>query len=211
MLKYIHIEITREALNGHFSQYALAVICTANFRQDTLRGKIGHNEYHFDNNAMEASHRYINEQRGLILASLLTSNNSFAWPAFGRLIHAAQDFYAHTNYVSLWLARYKDSTPPPPPKIDPVEKSPIQNPNLHSGKRYYPLEILCFIPAFRKLAMSTPLGVPRVSHAWMNLDSPKHNPQFEYARAAAIKRTQYEFGILEKLLPPGMFARFTDL
>ncbi len=208
MLKQIHVEITREALNGRFSPRALWIISAANFRQDSLRRQIGHNEYHFDNNAMEASHRYINEQRGFILASLLMSNSSSAWPAFGRLIHTAQDFYAHTNYVSLWLSRYRDSAPPPPPEIDPVEKSLIQSPDLHSGKLYYPLEILCLIPAFRKLVMPI---LPRNSHAWMNMDSPEHNPQFEYARLAAVKRTQYEFGILEKLLPPEMFARFTDL
>ena len=208
MLKQIHVEITREALNGRFSPRALAVISAANSRQDTLRGQIGHNEYHFDNNALEASYRYINEQRGFILASLLMPNSSSAWPAFGRLIHTAQDFYAHTNYVSLWLARYKDSTPPPPPEIDPVEKSLIRSPDLHSGKLYYPLEVLYFIPTFRKAVMSI---LPYDSHACMNLDSPKHNSQFEYARVAAIKRTQYEFGILEKLLPPEMFGRFTDL
>jgi hypothetical protein len=208
MLKHIHVEITREALNGRFSSRALEIISAANFRQDTLSGQIGHNEYHFDNNAIEASIRYINEQRGYILASLLLPNSSSAWPAFGRLIHAAQDFYAHTNYVFLWLSRYKDTTPPPPPEIDPVEKSLVNSPNLHSGKLYYPLGVLYFIPPFRKLV--TPI-LPRDSHAWMNLDSPEHNLQFEYARAAAVKRTQHELGILEKLLPLEMFGRFTDL
>ena len=208
MLKHIHIEITREALSGRFSPRAFAIISAANLRQDTLFRQIGHNEYHFDNNAMEASYRYINEQRGFVLASLLLPNSSSAWPAFGRLIHTAQDFYAHTNYVFLWLACFKNSTPPPPPEIDPVEKSLIRSPDLHSGKLYYPLEVLYFIPAFRKAVMSI---LPRDSHAWMNLDSPEHNPQFEYARVAAVKRTQYELDILEKLLPPEMFGRFTDL
>jgi len=60
----------------------------------------------------------------------------------------------------------------------------------------------------RKLAMPF---LPRDSHAWMNLDSPEHNPQFEYARVAAVKRTQHELDILEKLLPPEMFGRFTNL
>ncbi|MCJ7431974.1 MAG: hypothetical protein MUO77_00655 [Anaerolineales bacterium] len=134
MLKQIHVEITREALNGSFSPRARWIISAANFRQDTLRGKIGHNEYHFDNNTMDASYRYINKQRGYILASLLLPNSSSAWPAFGRLIHTAQDFYAHTNYVFLWLARYKDATPPPSPEIDPVKKSLLHSPDLHSGK-----------------------------------------------------------------------------
>lgn len=208
MLRHFHLEITREALTGRFSPRALAIICAANLQQDALPGQIGHNEYHFDNNALEASHRYINEQRGYVLASLFTPNSTSAWPAFGRLIHTAQDFYAHTNYVALWLSRYKDSAPPPPSEIDPVEKGLIKSPDLHSGKLFYPLEILCFIPAFRKLVMPI---LPRNSHAWMNLDSPGNNPHFEYARVAAVKRTQHEFDTMEKLLPPEMFARFIDL
>jgi hypothetical protein len=207
MLKHIHTEITREALSGRFSPRALEIIVASNFRQDALSGQIGHDEYHFDNNAMDASYRYINEQRGYVLASPLLLDNSSGWPAFGRLIHTAQDFYAHTNYVSLWLSHYKDTTPPPPPEIDPVEKSLVHSPDLHSGKLYYPLGVLYFIPAFRKLTMSI---LPRDSHAWMNLDSPECNLQFEYARAAAVKRTQHELDILEKLLPPEMFNRFTD-
>jgi hypothetical protein len=207
MLKHIHIEITREALSGCFSPRVLEIIVAANLRQDAFSRQIGHDEYHFDNNAMDASYRYINEQRGYILASLFLPNSSSAWPAFGRLIHTAQDFYAHTNYVSLWLSRYKDATSPSPSEIDPVEKSLIDSSNLHSGKLYYPLGVLYFIPAFRKLAMSI---LPRDSHAWMNLDSPERNPQFEYARAAAVKRTQHEFDILEKLLPLELFNEFTD-
>ena len=211
MLKQFHFEITRAALDGRFSPRALEIISAANLRQDALPKQIGHNEYHFYNNAMEASHRYISEQRGYVLASLFMPGSSAAWSAFGRLIHAAQDFYAHTNYVPLWLSRYKNATPPPSSEIDPVEKSLLQSPGLHSGRLYYPLEILCLIPAIRKLIMSTPFGMPRNSHAWMNLDSPKHNPHFEYARAAAVKRTQHEFEILYKLLPPEMFSWFIDL
>jgi hypothetical protein len=45
----------------------------------------------------------------------------------------------------------------------------------------------------------------------MNLDSPQQGPHFEYARAAAVKRTVYEFEILEKILTPEMFSKFTDL
>ena len=53
--------------------------------------------------------------------------------------------------------------------------------------------------------------LPHDSHGKMNLDSPKQGPRFAYARAAAVKRTQYEFEVLEKILTPEMFAKFTDL
>ena len=45
----------------------------------------------------------------------------------------------------------------------------------------------------------------------MNLDSPKQGARFEYARAAAVKRTQYEFELLKKILPPEMYVKFVDL
>ncbi|MBK7453761.1 MAG: hypothetical protein IPJ46_08610 [Anaerolineales bacterium] len=207
MLIPIHEEMTREALGPHFSAGALEIIIAANRKQDALSGQIGHDEFHFDNNAIEKGLRYINEQRGFVLASLLSPGVLSAWIAFGRLTHTAQDFYAHTNYVSLWLDQF-NGTPPTPVEIDPVQKSLIQSPSLHSGKIYFPLDVLYFIPFMRNLALKF---LPEDSHGKMNLDSPKQGPYFEYARAAALKRTQYEFELLKKILTPEMFAKFTDL
>jgi len=44
----------------------------------------------------------------------------------------------------------------------------------------------------------------------MNLDSPAQGNKFQYARAAAIRRSKYEFDLLKKLLTPEMFVRFVD-
>ena len=208
MLTYVHREVTREALNGRLSPRALEIVVAANIRQDALRYQIGYDQYHFDNNKFDASDRYVHEQRGYVLANLLTPVVAPAWVAFGKLTHTVQDFYSHTNYVSLWHSRYKDSTPPPPPEIDAVDGSLIRSRELCSGKVYYPLEILYFIPGFRRLALSI---LPRDSHAHMNLDSEKCGPLFAYARVAAVKRTQHELSVLEKLLTPEMFERFVDL
>jgi hypothetical protein len=207
MLVPIHEEMTREALGSHFSPRALEIIIAANRKQDALSGQIGHDEFHFDNNAIDEGYRYIKEQRGFLLASLLSPGVLSAWIAFGRLIHTAQDFYAHTNYVPLWLDQF-DGTAPAPPEIDPVQKSLIQSPSLHSGKIRLPLDALYFVPFLSKFAFA--LSLPD-SHARMNLDSPKQGPRFAYARAAAVKRTRYEFELLEKILTPEMFAKFTDL
>jgi len=207
MLVPIHVEMTREALNTRVSPRALEIIIAANCKQDALHGQYGHDEYHFDNNALDAGQRYINEQRGHILAALLSPGSLSAWIAFGRLTHAAQDFYAHTNYISMWLDQHPD-TPPAPPEVDPVQKSLIESPSIRSGKIYLPLDALYFVPFLRKFALSL---LPQDSHGKMNLDSPRQGPRFEYARAAAVKRTQHEFEILEKILTPEMFAKFTDL
>lgn len=207
MLVPIHEEMTREALGSHFSPRALEVIIAANRKQDALSRQIGHDEYHFDNNAIDEGYRYINEQRGFVIASLLSPGVLSAWIAFGRLIHTAQDFYAHTNYVPLWLDQF-NGTPPAPPEIDPVQKSLIENPKLHSGKLYLPMDLFYFVPFLRKLSLAL---LPDDSHGKMNLDSPKQGPRFAYARAAAVKRTRYEFELLEKILTPEMLEKFTDL
>jgi hypothetical protein len=207
MLIPVHDEMTIEALGSRFSPRALEIILAANRKQDSLRNQIGHDEIHFDNNAIEAGNRYIVEQRGHVIASLLSPGVLSAWIAFGRLTHTAQDFYSHTNYVALWLDQF-NGTPPPPSEIDPVQKSLLQSPKLHSGKIHFPLDVLYFIPFLRNFALS---HLPDNSHGKMNLDSPAQGEKFAYARAAAVKRTVYEFELLQKLLTPEMLAKFTDL
>lgn len=201
-----HEEMTREAIAPYFSERALEIIIAANIKQDRLSAQIGHDEFHYDNNAIKKGDRYIIEQRGQVIATLLFPGILSAWIAFGRLLHTAQDFYAHTNYVALWLDE-QTGTPPTPAQIDPLKKDLIQSPNLCSGKIYFPMDMLAFLPIFRPLALKL---LPKDSHGWMNLDAPNRGFKFDYARAAAIKRTLYEFELLQKLLPPEMFARFTD-
>jgi len=207
MLIPIHEEMTRAALSSRVSPRALEIMIAANRKQDALSGQFGHDEYHFDNNALDAGHRYIIEQRGYILTALLAPGVLSAWVAFGRLTHTVQDFYAHTNYVAMWLDQY-EGTPPAPPEIDPVQKSLVESPNMYSGRIYLPLDALYFVPFLQKISLAF---LPQDSHGKMNLDSPKQGPRFAYARAAAVKRTQYEFEILEKILTPEMFAKFTDV
>ena len=207
MLVPIHEEMTREALAPHFSARALEIIIAANRKQDSLRNQIGHDEIHFDNNAIDKGYRYINEQRGYVLATLMGQGILSAWIAFGRLLHTAQDFYSHTNYISIWLAQH-EGTPPPPLEIDPVQKDILRSPSLHSGKIYFPMDALYFVPFLREFSLKL---LPNDSHGKMNLDSPQQGANFAYARAAAVKRTQHELSILQKLLTPDMFERFVDM
>ena len=207
MIESVHIDMTREALGSRMSPRAVEIVIAANLKQDSLRGQIGHDEYHFDNNAFEKGYAYVREQRGFVLASLMSPGVLSAWIAFGRLTHAVQDFYSHTNYISMWLDQHK-GTPPPPPEIDPVRKDIIESPGIHSARIYLPWDALYFVPFMRKISLKF---LPKDSHGRMNLDSPTQGPLFEYARVAAIKRTVYEFEILEKILPPEMFTKFSDL
>lgn len=206
MLTSIHTAMTHEALDSHMSPRAVEIIIAANLKQDNLQGQFGHDEYHFDNNAFDKAYAYVNEQRGHVLASLMSPGVLSAWIAFGRLTHAVQDFYSHTSYIQMWLAQYGE-TPPPAPEIDPLQKDIIESPGFYSAKVYLPWDVIYFIPGLRKLALAF---LPKDSHGAMNLDSPGQGPWFDYARAAAVKRTLYEFQLLEKILPPEMLRKFVD-
>lgn len=190
MLTQYHIEIMLSSLGGRFSPRAMSVIVQANINQDRLAGQFGHDEFHFDNNAFDKSYAYIEEQRALVVSSLKSDNANSAWQAFGRFLHSAQDFYAHSNYITLWRDRFAGQAPPPPPEVDPLDPSLIASPDLRSGKIYLPLDALYFIKRLRPLILGI---IPRDSHAWMNLDTPEQGPKFDYAMHAAIKRTVIEF------------------
>jgi hypothetical protein len=207
MLKPVHKEILYRALGDTFSPRALRAIIAANVRQDVLISQFGHDEFHFDNNAFDASRAYVDGQRALIRPALEQGEVLSAWQAFGRLTHTAQDFYAHTNYVDLWLVCQPNGLRPAPSEIDPLDDALVENPALRSGKFYYPLEAFSFVPGLRKLVM--PL-LPRDSHAWMNLDSAKRGPMFEYALHAAIKRTKYEFDLAARGLTKALNTIFTE-
>lgn len=190
MLTPYHIEIMLESLGDRFSPRAMSVIVQANINQDRLAGQFGHDEFHFDNNAFDKSYAYIEEQRALVVSSLKAGEAAPAWQAFGRFLHTAQDFYAHSNYITLWLDLFDGQTPPPPPEVDPMDPSLLVSPNLRSGKVYYPFELLYFFRRTRALSLRI---LPKDSHAWMNLDSPAQGFKFDYAMQAAIKRTVIEF------------------
>jgi hypothetical protein len=206
MLKPVHAEMIHLALDDQFSPRAIERIIAANLYQDRPRGQVGHPEYHFDDNAFEKSYAYIEEQRALTVSSLMAKDVSAAWSAFGRLIHTAQDFYSHSNYVDLWLSSQPNGVIPAPVEIDPMDPDLIHSPALRTG-RIYPLDYLTFFPILKPLVV--PL-LPRDSHAWMNLDSAGRGPNFPYAFQAAVKRTKIEFESTTKNLSGNRFALFVD-
>ena len=191
MLIPYHRKILQEALQDKISPSALKTISNANAKQDGLRGQIGHDEYHFDNNAFEESYAYIEENHVQIRRALKENRVEEAWVAFGRLSHTAQDFYAHSNYIPLWLAQFEQESAPRPLDVDHADQAIIKSASLRSGKLYYPLELFSYIPIIKRLVMP---HLPKDSHAWMNIDSPKQGKKFEYTFAAAIKVTRDEFG-----------------
>ncbi len=219
MHKTYHIKITRQAIGKSFSPHALETITRANLGQDDLAGQIGRPEFHFDDNKIDAGEAYIAEQRALVMRVLGRDENEDtsitpAWQAFGRLIHAAQDFYAHSNYVRLWVEHDHQMNgagqSSKADQIDPLDADIITSPNLISGRIYFPWEILSFVPGLEPVMRRL---LPADSHTRMNLDSPKQGPLFEYALAAAIKRTIYETEFTCQEITRGLstqaLARFT--
>jgi hypothetical protein len=191
MLTQYHIEILLHALGDQFSPRALAAITYANVQQDSLSGQFGHDEFHFDNNAFEKSYAYMEEQRALIGPSLQKADAGSAWAAFGRMTHTSQDFYAHSNYITLWILHFDQRQAlPASTEIEALDPSLMRDPDLRSGKTYYPFELLYF---WRPTRTFTLRWLPHDSHAWMNLDSPEQGFKFEYAMQAALKRTMIEY------------------
>jgi hypothetical protein len=201
-----HRSITTQALGGLFSLHALQALIAANLGLDSLLGQIAHDEYHFDNNAFEASYAFIQARRAEVRPALEAGDAPAAWLAFGQLTHVVQDFYAHTNYVALWLARSPNGAEQAPAGIDPLDSELLASPELRSGRLYYPLEIFSFVPGIRRFVI--PL-LPRDSHAWMNMDSPER-PNYAYAETAAIQRTRHEFTQLTAGWPKVLLEMFTD-
>lgn len=189
-----HRLITTTALESLVSPRALEAILLANLGQDRWVGLLFHPEFHFDDSRFQAGTNYLAEQRSQAHSSLGAGNPLLAWRAFGRLAHAVQDFYAHSNYVQLFLESYPQS---PPSEIDPLVPEILNDQRLHSGAVHWGWElILHFLPGLASLLQDY---IPADTHAAMNLDHPNRSPLFDFALIAAVKRTAYEF---DELLRP---------
>ena len=203
-IKY-HEEITRKALENHFPPSSLWDIIQSNIKQDGLLGQIGHSHFHFDNNTFNESYAYIQDQREQLLSCLEKNQQVVARKHFGRVLHSFQDFYAHSNYVTLWLKKHDPKLLSHHDDIDPCDDQLLESSKLRSGRLYYPLEILSFIPVLKEIVL--PL-LPSDSHARMNLDGPESGKKFPYAFSAAVKRTINEFEGIISGMPADHLALF---
>ncbi|TAK13271.1 MAG: hypothetical protein EPO32_05975 [Anaerolineae bacterium] len=208
MKKIYHEQLCQESLGEFFSPAALAVITAANTGQDAiLRGFFAHPEFHFDESKFDLGWAYVESQRRIVREVLAGEGPAAeAWAAFGRLLHAVQDFYAHSNYTRLWAAHYTEDDLPPPAQFDGMNDQLIHNPDLRSGNVYYPLELLTFFDRTRDWA--TP-RLPADSHANMNLDYPARGPLFWYAMEGARQRSAHELQTLLAVLNESQKSRFS--
>lgn len=212
MLSRYHHQITLKALEMEFNANALDVIITANLGQDRLTGLIGHPEYHFDDSQFSAGQAYVDSQHLAVRQNLAKDEQPvLAWQAFGRLSHAVQDYYAHSNYVALWLQQHTNHLQSQGldasyDRIEPLDPLILDSSELCSARIYYPWDALSFIPVLEPIMLRL---LPSDSHTCMNLDRPERGPLFPYAMEAARKRTQVEFQRIINEMPSEYVDRFT--
>ncbi len=186
MHKLYHEQITRSALETVFSRQAIDIIVAANLGQDSLINLLkGH--YHFDANGFEKAFAYLEELDAEFDNSITAGKVPSAWAAFGRKTHAVQDYYAHTNYVALWLEANPDVEMGAGNEIPPLVPEILQSDRLYAARVYYPFEALTLFPVFIPFLKRI---LPADSHVNMNLDSPEAGPLFPLALSAAKKRTR---------------------
>ena len=207
MKSIYHIEMTREALAGEFSESALKVILKANVWQDRPRNQFGRDHIHFDGNAFEAGYAYIAHLKQTINENLKIGKVKEAQKAFGKMTHTWQDFYSHSNYVQLWLKSHPETSPN---EIEPDDPEVIASTDLFSGKTYGVIEFIVMLPLLSKWLYPK---MPEDSNAKNKMDNPEANPLFPYAISAATKRTSLLWQeLLEDLhqnqLPQTMIDRF---
>lgn len=208
MYTQYHISITREALDEFFSKSALEVIIQANILQDNLSGQIGHPEFHYDDCAFTAGDTYILELRNVIPPAIKSGDRMTAWQSFGKLTHASQDYYSHSNYINLWADQIGNANKSSITAGEVLLPSIMDDPRLVSGRFYAPWELITFLPWIgRKLARL----FPDDSHAKLNKDSPNRSRLFPIVYQAAVLRTIFEYNEVIKLLLPNEQSLFRDL
>ena len=187
-----HTELTRLTLQAHFSPDALEEIIAANLAQDALQNQLGSKaHFHFDNNKIAESLAYVESLHGQIAVLAAQSDHGkLQRAALGRLCHAVQDFYAHSNYVDLWLANH-DHPVPPAYAIDGLIPELLNHPDLRTGTFVLLRDIIYYVPLIG--ALWRRIYVPPGSHEAMNLDSPDRGWKFSYAMVAARRRTLHEY------------------
>ncbi|MBM4422608.1 MAG: hypothetical protein FJ030_04345 [Chloroflexi bacterium] len=187
MIARYHAIILAESVGQHFSPEALNEVVAANIGQDSPLNLLN-SVIHFDNSLIREAPAYIEEQHALLARA---DDPRAMRAAFGRLTHTAQDFYAHSNYVDLWLAARGGIERARPEGIDGLDPAILDSPNLKTAHFYLWRDFIFYVPLFQRFARKH-LVFPN-SHEEMHLDDPSRGPKFYYAIAAAKQRTLAEY------------------
>jgi hypothetical protein len=177
-----------ETLGRFFTPEALKAIIAANVWQDGPATLLGHEYVHFGSGQFKEALGYINDQHALISTADAPHR---MWTAFGRLTHGAHDFYAHTNYVDLWLQKHGGLQNTQPHEINGLDPELLNSPDLRSAYFYWWRDLIYYVPGLGGFARK--YLVFEGSHEAMHLDDPSRGPRFYYAIEAAKQRTLMEY------------------
>ncbi len=95
-----HKRTTEAANQGVLESWQLDLVNDEHSSQDSVLNQT-RSKYHFDNCAFELGAEYVEEQWATIEEHGLLDDESLS--AFGRILHAVQDFYSHSNWIELYL------------------------------------------------------------------------------------------------------------
>ena len=200
-----HIAVLTETIGAHISARALHEIIAGNLGQDRGWNQL-RPHVHFDNSQFAQGLALIEEQHGIIARS---EDANAMWLAFGKLTHAAQDFYSHSNYVDLWLEANGGFEKTKPEDINGLDENLLHDSRLVSGNFFWWRDTIYYIPLIKNFAKKH-LVFPD-SHEAMNLDRPACGAQFPYSIVAAQQRTRAEYDRVMKTLSPQRAVVFRDI
>lgn len=202
MLSQYHAAMLTETLAKQFTPVALREIIHANVWQDSPFTLIDHPYIHADESRFAEAQAYIEEQH--VLLAKATDPRAMR-AAFGRLTHGAQDFYAHSNYVTLWLETHRQPNLKPQ-DIDSADPEILAHPHLRSGNFYWWRDVIFYIPIFKNFAKK--YLVFANSHEELHLDDPSRGYKFFFAIEAAKQRTLAEYRRVTQTLTSTQLALF---
>lgn len=207
-----HIQATRAAVDAYFAPAALRQVLRANVMQDSLAGLFGADAHrHFCDLRVARGWAYVEEEHARIASLAARPGTEQAMrQAFGRLLHTVQDFYAHSNYVELWLRKHGGMLANDSAHVDDADDVLMHHPQLRTGDWVFWRDIDFYVPGLGQVIRR--FWVPANSHEAINLDSPARGPSFRFALAMARQRTRREYRrTIEKIHKVGgdtMIARF---
>lgn len=213
MLSRYHIEITKKSLENFFSPLSLREIARANVAQDSLPSMFGvEARRHVCNCTVLESLAYIDEEQTQIANFAQTPGSEAKQrAALGRLLHTVQDFYAHTNYVALWVVEHWDVESSASEKLgseslqkgrakfiakdvarmDGLDPNILAHPSLQIAQWQTWRDPFYYVPLLGRALRH--FWLPAVSHEAINLDSPSRGAHFDLAMAIARQRTLAEY------------------
>lgn len=96
----VHNQITKDAaVTAGVSSFYANIICYGNNSVDDIQNYQDAQERHFTSSYFQDGIEAINHEWAIIES---TNNKLTALLAFGRILHATQDFYSHSNWVELY-------------------------------------------------------------------------------------------------------------